>query len=82
MTSEYNRWPGKAGPSRRHLGGLSIGQLLHNLIICPVAFHQPYSIKKLAISISGPISNITVRPGPISVIGPAFRQFDWLTLNA
>ena len=27
LTSEYNRWPDKAGPSRRHLGGLSIGQL-------------------------------------------------------
>jgi len=37
---------------------------------------------RLAISISGPIINITVGPGPISVIGPAFLQFDWLTLNA
>jgi len=38
---------------------------------------------RLAFSISGPISNITVGPGtisvPISVIGLAFLQFDWLT---
>jgi len=32
---------------------------------------------RLAISISGPINNITVGPGPISVIGPAFLQFDY-----
>jgi len=38
--------------------------------------------KRLAIEISGPRTNITVGPGPISVIGPAFLQFDWLTLNA
>ena len=30
----------------------------------------------LAIAISGPISNITVGLGTISVIGPAFLQFD------
>ena len=34
---------------------------------------------RLAMSISGQISNITVGPGPISVICPAFLQFDWLT---
>ena len=34
---------------------------------------------RLAFSISSPISNITVRPGPISVIGPAFLQFGRLT---
>jgi len=44
--------------------------------------YMPYNIppalvnNRLAISISGPISNITVGPGPISVIGPAFLQFD------
>jgi len=31
----------------------------------------------LAISISGPINNITVGPVPISVIGPVFLQFDY-----
>ena len=31
---------------------------------------------RLVILISGPISNITVGPGPISVIGPAFLQLD------
>jgi len=34
---------------------------------------------RLACLISGPKSNITVGPGPISVIGPAFLQYDWLT---
>ena len=29
---------------------------------------------RMTISIGGPISNITVGPGPISVIGPAFLQ--------
>ena len=37
---------------------------------------------RLAILISGPISYITVGPGPISVIGPAFLQFDWLVMLA
>jgi len=31
---------------------------------------------RLAISISGPISNITVGSGPTSFIGPASQQFD------
>jgi len=31
---------------------------------------------RLAISIGGPISNIAVGPGPISVIGTAFLQLD------
>jgi len=34
---------------------------------------------RLAFSLSGPIGNITVGPGPKSVIGPVFLQFDWLT---
>jgi len=44
--------------------------------------YMPYNIPpaifniRQAISISSPISNITVGPGPISVIGPAFLQFD------
>ena len=33
---------------------------------------------RLAILISRSIRNITVGPGPISVTGPAFLQFDWL----
>ena len=37
---------------------------------------------KLAISISSPINNITVGPGPISLFDPTFLQFDYLTLNA
>ena len=36
---------------------------------------------RLVISINGPISNITVGPGPISVIGSAFLQFNWLTFR-
>ena len=38
---------------------------------------------KLTISISGPISKITIGPGPIVLffIGPAFLRFDWLTFR-
>ena len=37
---------------------------------------------KLAISISGPVSNITIGPGPnvLFDISPAFLQFDRLTI--
>ena len=37
MTSEYNRWPDKAGPSRRHFGRAvdrSIGQI-ENAVLVP-----------------------------------------------
>jgi len=36
----------------------------------------PPALLNNRLAISGPISNITVGPGPISVIGPAFLQFD------